>query len=49
MNGDFNQLYVTVDGDGSNSEIIASIAANIEDKIEKSKREVYRSTGKPFN
>ena len=41
--GYFNQLFITVDGDGSNGEIIASIAANIEHKIEKSKREVYRS------
>lgn len=39
----FNQLYITVDGDGSHGEIIAGVAANIENKIEKSKREVYRS------
>ena len=38
-----NQLYVTVDGDGSNSEIITNVAASIENKIEKSKREIYRS------
>ena len=44
MDGDFNRLYVTVDGDGSDGEIIASVAANIENKVEKSKREVYRST-----
>jgi putative ABC transport system permease protein len=44
MNGDFNQLYATVDGNGSNSELIASVAATIKDKVEKSKREVYRST-----
>ena len=43
MESYFNQFYVTVDGDGSNSEIIASVAANIENKIEKSEREVYRS------
>ena len=43
MESDFNQLYVTVDGDGSNDEIISSIAANVEDKVEKSKREVYRT------
>jgi putative ABC transport system permease protein len=41
--GYFNQLFITVDGDGSNSAIITSIAANVENKIEKSKREVYRT------
>jgi len=43
MDSDFNQLYVTVDGDGSNGEIIASVAASIKDKVEKSNRVVYRS------
>ena len=43
IESDFNRLYVTVDGDGSNGEIIASIAANIEYKVEQSKREVYRT------
>ena len=38
----FNQLYITVDGDGINREIIAGIASAIEDKVKKSKREVYR-------
>ena len=39
----FNQLYVTVDGDGSNRELIASVATKIKDKVEKSQREVYRT------
>jgi putative ABC transport system permease protein len=43
LDGYFNQLFVTVDGDGSNAEFIASITAVIENKIEKSKREVFRS------
>ncbi len=40
----FNQIYGTVDGDGSDGEIIASVATKIEEKVEKSQREVYRST-----
>ena len=38
----FNQLLVTVDGDGSNHQIIASVAANIKDKLERSQRKAYR-------
>lgn len=41
--GDFNQLYITVEGDGTDSEFIASITAIVEDKIERSKREIHRS------
>jgi putative ABC transport system permease protein len=37
----FNQLYVTVEGDGSDGEIIASVAAKVEDKVKRS-QEVYR-------
>lgn len=44
MESDFNQLYVTVNGDGSDAEFIAEISAFVEDRVEKSKREVYRST-----
>jgi len=40
---DFNKLYVTVDGDGSNAEFIASVVDLIEDKIKKSQRAVYRT------
>jgi len=39
----FNKLYVTVDGDGSNSDFITSVADTIEDKIKKSQRNVYRT------
>jgi len=39
----FNKLYVTVDGDGSDAEIIASVADVVEDKIKKSQRAVYRT------
>ena len=44
----FNRLYVTVDGDGSDSEFIASVAAKIKDKVEDSRREVYRRGRTPF-
>jgi putative ABC transport system permease protein len=39
----FNQLYITVDGDGSDADFIASVAASIDDKVERSQREVYRT------
>jgi putative ABC transport system permease protein len=42
LNDRFNQLYVTVQGDGSDSKLIADTAASIKDKIEKSRRTVYR-------
>ena len=42
----FNHLYVTVVGDGSNSEFIASVAVNIKDKVKNSDREVYRMNEK---
>jgi len=38
----FNRLLITVEGDGGNEEVIADVAANIEDKIERNHREVYR-------
>jgi len=40
---DFNKLFVTVEGDGSNAEFIASVADLIEDKTTKSQRAVYRT------
>lgn len=37
----FNQLYLTVDGDGGDSEFIDSVAAAVKDKVEKSGHTVY--------
>lgn len=45
----FNHLLITVDGGGSDSEIIANIAGEVEDQVEKSHREVYRSEEKLSN
>ena len=42
LDSSFNQLYITVD-DGSNSDFIASVANQVEDKVERSGREVYRT------
>jgi putative ABC transport system permease protein len=39
----FNRLYITVDGNGSDSRLIASVAASIKSKVEDSGREVYGS------
>ena len=39
----FNRLFITVEGDGSNEEFIADIAANVDDKMESHQREVYRT------
>lgn len=38
----FNRLYVTVEGEGNNAEWIACVASDVEDKIEKSQRQVQR-------
>ena len=43
LDSSFNQLYVTVETDGSNSDFIASVANAIENKVERSNREVYRT------
>jgi putative ABC transport system permease protein len=43
IESDFNQLDVTVDGDGSNSENIANISDSIKDKVKEGNREVYSS------
>jgi len=45
----FNQLVVNVDGDGGNEGFIAMVAADIEDRIEKNGREVYRMEEKRSN
>ena len=37
----FNRLFITVDGDGSNEEFIAEVAADVEDKMESHQRVVY--------
>ncbi len=37
----FNYIYATVDGDGGNREIIAHVAASVQDKVEKSGRVVH--------
>ena len=38
----FNRLLVTVEGDGSNTEFISTVAADVEDKIESRQRWIYR-------
>jgi putative ABC transport system permease protein len=42
LDGTYNQLYLTVEGDGSDSKYIASISAVIHDKVEDGGRTVYR-------
>ncbi|MBL7162797.1 MAG: FtsX-like permease family protein [Anaerolineales bacterium] len=39
----FNQLYVRVSGDSNNEDHILSIAAEVEDKIERNNRQIYRT------
>ena len=39
----FNRLLITVEGDGSNEEFIATVAAKVKDKMESHQREVYRT------
>jgi putative ABC transport system permease protein len=43
LGNNFNRLLITVDGDGSNEEFIASVTSDIEDKIEGQNRPVYRA------
>jgi len=43
VNDYFNQLYITVNGDGSDSDYVSGIAALAEDKIKRSNRTVYRT------
>jgi putative ABC transport system permease protein len=42
QDSNFNQIYITVDGDGSDREIITGVAAKVKDQVERSQREVYR-------
>jgi putative ABC transport system permease protein len=42
LDGTYNLLYLTVDGTGGDSELIDSVAAAVQDKVEKSGRTVYR-------
>jgi len=42
LDNQFTYLYVTVDGDGSDSKFIANIAAAVKDKVEDSQRNAYR-------
>ncbi|MBC8336259.1 MAG: FtsX-like permease family protein [Anaerolineales bacterium] len=37
----FNHLYITVTGDGTNSEFITEVGDAVEEKIERSRREIY--------
>ena len=45
----FNQLFITVDGNGSDEAFIAKIAADVEDKIESHNRGVYRTVESKSN
>ncbi len=49
LESNFNQLYVTVDGDGRHREFIAEVAAGVKDQIKDSQREVYRTDEKLSN
>ena len=42
LDGRYNMLYLTVKGDGGDSQFIDSVAAAVKDKVEKSDRTVYR-------
>ena len=42
----FNQFMITVDGDGGDHAYIDSVSASVQDKIERSQREVYRTKEK---
>jgi putative ABC transport system permease protein len=46
LDGNFNELYITVDGDGNDRELISSVAADVKDQIKDSQREVYRTDEK---
>jgi putative ABC transport system permease protein len=43
LDSSFNRLFVTVDGSGSDPEIIAAVASDVQDRVESSQREVYRT------
>ena len=42
LDGTYNQLYLTVKGDGGNSKFIDNVAAAVQDKVEDSGRTAYR-------
>jgi len=42
LDGTYNLLYLTVKGDGGDSQFIDSVAAAVKDQVEKSDRTVYR-------
>jgi len=42
LDGTYNQLYLTVKGDGSDSKFINSVAAAVQDKVEDGGRTAYR-------
>ena len=42
LDGNFNQLYITVNGDGNNREWITSVADGVRAQLKDSQREVYR-------
>ena len=42
LDGTYNQLYLTVEGDGSDSGFIDNVAAAVQDKVEDSGRTAYR-------
>ena len=46
--GLFNQLYVTVEGDGSDPEMISSVAAGIQEKVEEEPARSLPDGGKSF-
>ena len=43
LGNNFNRLLITVQGDGSNEDHIASVASDVEDKIESHNRAIYRT------
>ncbi|HEY3311944.1 MAG TPA: FtsX-like permease family protein [Anaerolineales bacterium] len=46
LDNQYNQLYVTVQGPGSDARFIAGVAAELKQKVENSRREVYRTDEK---
>ncbi len=49
LGADFNRLYITVDGAGSDQALIASVAANVNDQVKNSGRQVYQLDQKLSN
>ena len=44
LGSDFNRLFITVEGDGSDESFISNVADDVENKIERHNREIYRTT-----